>query len=121
MTCPAGCLRAQGHPGFHTTHPSIANREDDVMVNAKLTDIFSAPNDVPIRVVYANALRPLPMQPNTSLRIYNVKPPLDVTNPKPSQNPGSSEPPSLFPKPQFIPPFKTTPRRPTYDNPQRDK
>ena len=28
MACPAGCVRAPGHEGFHTTHPDIAKRED---------------------------------------------------------------------------------------------
>lgn len=28
MTCPAGCILAQGHSGFHTTVPAIAERED---------------------------------------------------------------------------------------------
>lgn len=28
MTCPSSCVRQKGHPGFHTTHPEIAKRED---------------------------------------------------------------------------------------------
>ena len=29
MTCPQGCLRLPGHPGFHTTHPEMAKLEDE--------------------------------------------------------------------------------------------
>lgn len=36
MTCPPGCLRIQGHTGFHTTVPAVADREDKADLKADM-------------------------------------------------------------------------------------
>jgi hypothetical protein len=50
MTCPAGCLRAPGHSGFHTTVSLVAVREDKA--------------EERIQTFEANPLGPFP-KPNT--------------------------------------------------------